>query len=71
MMMSAVVVLAVAGVTVVWALERIRRKKSQCSASYEVTEVIDAGYLARRTECAAQDWQESSTAAPRSRPAAR
>ena len=69
MMMSAVVLLAVAGITVVWALERISRKKSQCTGScevsYEVTEVVDAGYLARRTEYAAQDWNRSSTAAPR------
>ena len=64
MMMSAVVLLAVAGITVVWALERIRRKKSQYTASYEVTEVIDSGYLARRTEYASQDWSRSSTAAP-------
>ena len=65
MMMGAVVLLAVAGITVVWALERISRKKSQCTASYEVAEVVDAGYLARRTEYAAQDWNRSSTAGPR------
>ena len=65
MMMSAVVLLTVAGITVVWALERISRKKSQYTAAYEVTELIDAGYRARRTECAAQDWNRSSTAAPR------
>lgn len=55
-MMSAIVLLTVAGITVVWSLERIRQKKSQYTASYEVTEVIDAGYLARRTEYASQDW---------------
>lgn len=53
-MMSAVVLLAVAGITVVWSLERIRRKKIRCTASYEVTALIEAGYLARRTEVASQ-----------------
>ena len=52
--MSAVFLLAVAGITVVWSLERIRRKKVRPTASYEVAAVIDAGYLARRTERASQ-----------------
>lgn len=48
--MSALVLLAVAGITVVWSLERILRKRIRYTASYEVTAVIDAGYLARSTE---------------------
>ena len=49
MMMSAIALLAVAGITVVWSFERIRQKQNRYTAAYEVTAETDATYLARRS----------------------
>ena len=49
MMISAVVLLVVAGMTVVWSFERILRKRSRSIAAYEVTAETNATYLARRS----------------------
>ena len=49
MMMSAVVLLAVAGMTVVWSCERILRKRNRSTAAYEVAAETDVTYLARRS----------------------
>ena len=48
-MMSAIVLLAVAGITVVWSFERILRKRNRSMAAYEVMAETDASYLARRS----------------------
>ncbi len=49
MMMSAIVLLAVAGITVVWSFERIQRKGNRSAAAYQVTAETDSTYLARRS----------------------
>ena len=49
MMMSAIALLAVAGITVVWSFERILRKRNRSTVAYEVTAETDATYLARRS----------------------
>ena len=49
MMMSAIVLLAVAGISVVWSFERILRKGNQSSAAYKVAAEADSTYLARRS----------------------
>ena len=49
MMMSVVVLLAVAGMTVVWSCERILRKRNRSTAAYEVAEETDTTYRARRS----------------------